>query len=159
MKKLPPRKHTITGYDFAIDKPLPRPDAVRSHCKQCRPESHPGSCEDEKCSLWPYRIRKALASLLSRPKAVRQYCLDCQCRCPKGVRKCDISGCFLWPYRLLNNCVQKLKRAAKVRHREQFQKEKPPRIPVHPKTSQSALGTSVGPNLTKGQKGKGASNG
>lgn len=158
--KPPKRNHeTLTGYDFAIDPPLPRPDAVRAHCKQCRPESHPGSCEDEKCSLWPYRIRKALASLLSRPKAVREYCIGCQCGCPKSVHACHISGCHLWPYRLLNNCVQKLKGAAKVRHRAQFPKEKPSGIPTPLKTNQSALGTSIGPNLTKGLKGKVASNG
>lgn len=92
-------RDTITGYDFIVDKPLPRPQSIREYCRQCRPGQHPGSCQNTECSLHSYRTQSPEPSDLSRVKAVYAECRGCQNGSAKRVRECHISDCYLYPYR------------------------------------------------------------
>jgi hypothetical protein len=95
-------KHdSITGFDFTIDEPFPRPEAIRKHCLECcGSHTNVRNCEIESCELWAYRLRSPLKSDVPRPQAVRKYCKGCHCGNREGVRECGITDCHLWPWRL-----------------------------------------------------------
>ena len=61
MKKLKTRgkiHDTVTGYDFRVDEPLNRSDAIRQMCRECTALSAPDvkGCRIYDCTLWPWRM-------------------------------------------------------------------------------------------------------
>ena len=105
-----PIRSIETGYDFALDAPLPVPQAIRRRCLHCVggesvKEVRDCTAAPNICRLWPYRMghgrdRTRDAKPPSRLKAIRQECLFCMGGSAQFVRECESSHCFLWPYRM-----------------------------------------------------------
>ena len=105
-----PIRSIETGYDFALDAPLPVPQAIRRRCLHCVggesvKEVRDCTATPNICRLWPYRMghgcdRTRDAKPPSRLKAIRQECLFCMGGSAQFVRECESSHCFLWPYRM-----------------------------------------------------------
>ena len=85
--------------DYSKDKPLPRPQAVRQHCAECR-EGQPSNCDMVDCELYPYRTTKLEPNATSRTQAIKNYCAGCCGGSYREKKICHITDCTLWPYRM-----------------------------------------------------------
>lgn len=49
---------TLTGYDFTVDRPLTRKQAIRQKCLECQcgNAAEVRLCQITDCTLWPYRL-------------------------------------------------------------------------------------------------------
>jgi hypothetical protein len=115
---------TITGYDFTVDEPLPKPKAVRQRCLECA-GSHGAvrECEVSDCDLWKFRPSSPEKPDTTRKKAIRNFCLDCQGCSPSGVRECETVDCPLFSHRVPHLGIQRPQEGLQSADIDQFQDE------------------------------------
>ena len=85
--------------------------AIRLRCLDCEETaSLVRNCQDQRCSLLPYRMGKNPFRGKDKPsgykpplKAIRLYCLDCCLDQPNEVRLCPAEECALHPFRFGKN--------------------------------------------------------
>lgn len=97
---------------------MTRQQAIRARCVNCCGHNimGPAQCENEACSLFPFRLKKN-GGRGEKAKAIKDYCLECCNGSPTERDRCPAVTCPLHQYRN-TNAIKDLREARRSKGKQ-----------------------------------------
>jgi len=90
----------IYDRDYSSGEILSPKKSIIEHCRNCRGNNNPITCDYDSCALHRFRSSGIpWTKGQSRNAAIRSECLSCCNGDTVAVRECHITDCALWPYK------------------------------------------------------------